>query len=646
MNIATERTETSAPERRRGPAIYEPRGVARDLGYVLPGFFISLFAFVLLVTLTSLAIGTLVIWIGAVLLPLSLYIATGFAEFSRARLRAWGIPIATPRYLESGPGAMGRLRWVRDPRRWLDLLFETCVAFPLRTFTFCVAITWIASALGGLSWPLWGYVIPDGDSRFPGATIDALSEGTIPASISHSFLLEALCYVLIGLIMLATLPPVMRGLAWMDAATTRAGLGSNLTTSFPASDRDPQDPTTIAPTGARPQHALPTAEGWAWIAVGFVGIAGIAAGWPILAAHHAVPVVFAMLIVVTQVAGLLLAVRRPEIGIALAAPAAAAAALLSSGSPWPWPVTMLIVQAVLALIVALRRGWRWVLAAWLLPQLAVIAVLTIESASNVPSAGFTPGSITNLVISSSITVGMALLGIVVRAFVEDRGALRNERRVNAELDTKQQELAERNRVAQELHDVVAHSMSVVSVQANTAKYRLPGLDERTEAEFASIAESSRQALGEMRGLLATLRQGDASAPLAPQPSIGDIPGLIESTRQSGTRIDYRPEMLDTGDTAVPASTGLTAYRIVQETLSNAVRHAPGAEIMVTLRMSEQDLEITVHNGPAHPASPVAPAPGSGLGLAGLHERVSALGGTVTAGPTDAGGFAVHAALPR
>ena len=641
MNHPADRIETASPERRTDRRLYDPRGIARDLGYVLPGFFISLFAFVLLVTLTTFAIGTIVIWIGAALLPLSLYIATGFAEFSRARLRAWGVPIATPRYLESGPGVMGRLRWARDPRRWLDLLFETIVALPLRIFTFSVAITWIASALGGISWPLWGYFLPDGDYRFPGSTIDALSGGAIPSSVSHSFLLEAGCYVLFGIAMLATLPPVMRGLAWIDAATTRAALGSTAPAPPTAAPDAATGPLTVARSGA-----LPSAEGWAWIAVGFVGVAGIAAGWPILAALHAVPVVLAMLIVMAQIAGLALSVRRPAPGIALAAIAAAAAALLSVGPPWPWPVTMLIVQTILALIVALRHDWRWVLAAWLIPQFAVIAVVALGPVFGAPSSGFTPGSVTNLVIAGTITVGVALVGIVARAFAEDRGALRDERRTNAELDAKQQELAERNRVAQELHDVVAHSMSVVSVQANTAKYRLPGLDERTEAEFASIAASSRQALGEMRGLLATLRQGEASAPLAPQPSIDGIPGLVEASRQSGARIDYRLESADPADTGVPASTGLTAYRIAQEALSNAVRHAPGAEIDVRLRLSEQELEIVVSNGPADPKSPAAPAPGAGLGLAGLHERVAALGGTVEAGPSAGGGFTVRATLPR
>lgn len=636
MNAAADQTETGAPGRRARGRLYDPRRILLDLGYVLPGFFVSLFAFALLIPLASLSIGTMVIWVGAFLLPLTLYLASGFAAFSRARLRAWGLDIGAPHYLESGPGVMGRLRWARDPRRWLDLLFETVVAFPLRVFTFCVSITWIAAVLGGISWPLWGFFVPDGRYRFPGSTIDALSGGAIPADIAHSFLLEALCYVAAGLVMLATLPPVLRGLARLDAAATSAGLGTGPSPSpLPSSG-------TNAPR-IRQAGALPSAEGWAWISVGFVGVAAIAAGWPLLAALYSVHVVLAMLVVVAQVAGLVLAVRRPTPGIAAAAVAAAAAALLSAGShgaPWPWPVTLLIVQAVLTLIVALRRDWKWVLAAWLTPQLAVIAAVALG-----PSLGFTTGAITNLIVGNAISVGAALVGIVVRAFAEDRGALRDERRANAELDAKQRELAERNRVAQELHDVVAHSMSVVSVQANTAKYRLPGLDERAEAEFASIAESSRQALGEMRGLLATLRQADGAPPLAPQPTLAEIPALITASRQSGARIEYRDATSGTAGSAVPASTGLTAYRIVQEALSNAMRHAPGSEIDVTVRVSDREIDIAVENGPADPGSPAEPAPGSGLGLAGLRERAGALGGTVHAGPSEAGGFSVRATLP-
>ena len=196
--------------------------------------------------------------------------------------------------------------------------------------------------------------------------------------------------------------------------------------------------------------------------------------------------------------------------------------------------------------------------------------------------------------------------------------------------------------------MVAHSMSVISVQATTAEYRLPGMDERTAGEFTSIAQSSRRALTEMRGLLTILR-GSADAQLVPQPTLADVPALIESTRQSGARIEFDVRSgRDSLDTDVPAATALTAYRVLQEALSNAVRHSPGSAITAGVDVSDRGIVMDVVNGPADDAasgSAVPAAPGAGLGLAGIRERVEALGGSVHAGPTGDGGFRVRAELP-
>ena len=142
---------TGIPAPRPEPHRFGPTRLVRDATYVIPGFFISTFAFIVLVTLFAASISTLIIWIGVVLLPMTLYIASGFAGLTRSRLRHWGLAVPEPRYRTRQPGLTGFIKWVGDPRLWLDLVFETVVAFPVRIFTFCVAITWIAGALAGLT---------------------------------------------------------------------------------------------------------------------------------------------------------------------------------------------------------------------------------------------------------------------------------------------------------------------------------------------------------------------------------------------------------------------------------------------------------------------------------------------------------------
>src|SRR5699024_11073910 len=195
----------------------------------------------------------------------------------------------------------------------------------------------------------------------------------------------------------------------------------------------------------------------------------------------------------------------------------------------------------------------------------------------------------------------------------------------------------------------AHRMRVISVQATTAAYRLPDVGDDAGRECSSIADSSRRALTEMRGLLTILR-GATDAPLVPQPTLTDVPALLDSTRQSGATItapaDLTP-VLETAASRTSTATGLTAYRILQEALSNAVRHAPGAAIAVSVALTDTDLALDVDNGPPpdapssaphasasrsprpHTPDPHPPAPGAGLGLAGIRERAAALGGTIS-----------------
>jgi signal transduction histidine kinase len=200
-------------------------------------------------------------------------------------------------------------------------------------------------------------------------------------------------------------------------------------------------------------------------------------------------------------------------------------------------------------------------------------------------------------------------------------------------------LEERAKIARELHDVVAHHMSLIAVRAETAPYRLPGLSGPVTAEFGALSEAAREALTDMRRLLGVLRN-DEPAARAPQPQLSDLPVLIDAAREAGVPVELAapPALVQ-----VPAGVGVCAYRIVQESLSNASRHAPGAAVTVSVGQEASAVLLQVANGPGHQLADDNPGPGHGL--AGMRERVALLGGSLTAGPAPGGGFLVSAILP-
>ncbi len=617
-----------------GDRLFDPARVARDYALVIPGFFLSLGAFVVLVTLFALSIGTLAVWVGALLLPLTLTVASGFAQLSRARVRAWGADLPPAHYPPARPGMMGFARRMAEPRRWLDLVYETVVAFPLRTVTFCLAVTWTLGGVGGVSYLLWGVFLPEDNDSLPGLVLEAVTDGAAPDSLTRSFWLDATFMAGCGIVLLLTTPLMMRGLAALEAVTARAALGGDVGAGEPT--------TAPVPTPAAGASS-PSAEGWIWIAAVLTAIVSIAVGWPVLATAYATPVVTAMVLSLAYLAALLLTVRWPAVGIVVQTVAVSAGALLidpSTGWPWPWPTMTLILQTILVGLLALGRPWPWAVAGWLLPQAGVL----------VAAIGRDADGWSTMIVSAAVSLAVLAVGLIVRQLITSHGALQAERRANADLSAQRRELDERNRIAQELHDVVAHSMSVISVQATTAPYRLTNLDAEAEHEFRSIAEASRSALAEMRTLLTVLRSSGTGheTPLAPQPTLADIPTLVATTRQSGATIALRREppegIAERTYAAVPAATGLTAYRIVQEALSNAVRHAPGSDIDVVVELTDAAIHLDITNTAATRTG-TRPAPGAGLGLAGVRERTAALGGSVEAGPTPDGGFRVRAVLP-
>jgi signal transduction histidine kinase len=202
-------------------------------------------------------------------------------------------------------------------------------------------------------------------------------------------------------------------------------------------------------------------------------------------------------------------------------------------------------------------------------------------------------------------------------------------------------LEERGRIAREMHDVVAHHMSMIAVRAETAPYRLTAVPPAVAGEFTGIADAAREAMTEMRRLLGVLRSDEPSAPHAPQPGLAEIAELVATARESG--VDIRFDDTHRPDT-VAAGVGLCAFRIVQEALSNATRHAPGAPVRVSVAGHDTTLTIEVVNGPGR-LRPVPAQSGERHGLAGMRERAGLMGGELTASSTSEGGFRVWAALP-
>jgi signal transduction histidine kinase len=198
---------------------------------------------------------------------------------------------------------------------------------------------------------------------------------------------------------------------------------------------------------------------------------------------------------------------------------------------------------------------------------------------------------------------------------------------------------ERARIARELHDVVAHHVSMVAVQAETARLTTPGMPPEGRERLAAIGDTARDALTEMRRLLGVLRADVAGeAERAPQPGLARLDELVEGARVAGTTV----RLVVSGDVvALPAGIDLTAYRIVQEALTNARRHAPGAEVDVEVQFRDRAVHVRVSdNGPG-----AAGTGDGGHGLTGMHERVAMVGGGLRVGPADGGGFAVEAHLP-
>jgi signal transduction histidine kinase len=246
------------------------------------------------------------------------------------------------------------------------------------------------------------------------------------------------------------------------------------------------------------------------------------------------------------------------------------------------------------------------------------------------------GTATTLI---AIATGIAFLGDLLRTRRQVSLSLEQQTEMSELERARRTVLEERARIARDLHDVVAHHMSMVVVQAESAPYRLEDLSEQARAEFAAISRSAREALNEVRGLLGVLRSRADTPQVAPQPTVEQVADLVGAAQRSGASVsvEYR------GDARpVSAMTSVSAYRIVQEALANTWRHAPGARVSVVVTYAPGNLHLRVYNDA--PAQPAVPGP-AGHGISGMRERAAAVGGTLRAGPTADGGFEVVAELP-
>lgn len=588
------------------------RRLRHDLALLLPGLPLTLAAAASLLPMIALSAVLSILWVGVLLLPPTLLLASFWARRDRERLRRWGLDVAAPVHRPRGSGATGMLSLIPDARRWLDLAFEALIAVPVRLFTVGIALLWCLGAAGGLSWWAWSPLLPDGWDALPGQWALAM---------------------IVGLLLALSLPAMVHALALLDLVITAPLLGG----AVPGSTlRGVVPPPRSTEASARLRESP-----WTRMTIAFLAIVLAIVAWPVTVALYAVHPGPAMLVALAPAVAAVLAVRWPWAGLSLSVLATALMMLVTSPAQaaenWPWTVTALLAHCLTLLVLSVLHRWFWSVSTWSAGAVLTLLALLLTDLDRMPS-GTLQEMLTNGVVVLAVSGGVLLLGMTVRQWVQATSVAERAQSVSADELRRRLELQERGRIARELHDVVAHSMSVITVQASTASFRLPGMDAATAQEFEDIAASSRQALGEMRSLLTILRT-DEQAAEAPMPGLEDLEALLRTTRASGAEITAELSLPE-----VPPTVGLAAYRVVQEGLSNALRHAHGAAIRVRVAPTPGALEVEVTNEQAAPGQ--EPLPGSGLGLAGARERVLALGGALQAGPTADGGFAVLARFPH
>jgi signal transduction histidine kinase len=279
----------------------------------------------------------------------------------------------------------------------------------------------------------------------------------------------------------------------------------------------------------------------------------------------------------------------------------------------------------------------------LFPVAALVALYALTATSrplhSLPALAVTVGL--TAVSFKALPVGDIGFGTAVAAGVWALGEAARNRLRAIEEGSRRAVGEEQARIARELHDVIAHSVSVIVVQAAAADDVFDERPDQARAALRSIEASGREALGELRRLLSRVAPGDDDAPAPPQPGLQRLDELVAPLRAAGLAVEVHGDL---GAVAVAAGVDLSAYRIVQEALTNTLRHAGATRAEITVRSADGALELdVVDDGRGGGA---ASTQGGGRGIAGMRERAAMLGGTLEAGPLpDGGGFRVHARLP-
>ncbi|MFI2782619.1 sensor histidine kinase [Streptomyces sp. ALB3] len=364
----------------------------------------------------------------------------------------------------------------------------------------------------------------------------------------------------------------------------------------------------------------------------------------VLTGDYGLPGGVAGALAVGQAAPLLMLAHRPLQAwwIVLTADVVGALVLLGRpeqhGTIWPWTPPAIVGYLFVLLALGLRESRRTVTGVWLVTG---AAGLLLHLVAPVRSDG---GALLLFILGAVVLV----IGASVRERSEAQRRLVEQWSISETERARRTLLEERTRIARELHDVVAHHMSVITVQADSAPYRISGLSDEARAEFTSIAAGARESLAEMRRLLSVLRSDGSRGELAPQPGLDRVQQLVEATVRAGlpAELSLAADVLEAVERGgVPQAVDLSAYRIVQEALANVVRHAPGARTRVSVTARDGHLTVLVVNDrPQEPGSPLETS-GTGHGLVGMRERVRLTGGTLDTGPLPDGGYRVAARLP-
>ncbi|MFC7965139.1 sensor histidine kinase [Streptomyces cinereoruber] len=362
--------------------------------------------------------------------------------------------------------------------------------------------------------------------------------------------------------------------------------------------------------------------------VAFAAFIAFAAGYESVDTHFAP---LALVVACAPPAIVLLTLVRPVLAFWASLGSAPFIGYLSDyDGGWPWSHTTffshLVVLAVVAARTRPRTGvWMWLVTA----GFCLFTEMFL-------GAGRGSDSVPMLFVSALVLLTVAVFQIRRQADRE----VTAQQTVTAQERSKRTLLEERTTIARELHDVVAHHMSVVAIQAEAAPYRVENPPPELEQAFLTIRENAVAALTELRRILGVVRAEDYEAPDAPQPTLADLDALVANVREAGLDI----EKTVTGAVReLPQGVELSAYRIVQEALSNVLRHAPGAAAKVEVSYVLGGLGLRIANGPARGL--VKPSPGAGHGITGMRERVTMLGGEMTAEATDDGGYEVTAFVP-